>query len=175
MRSARSKGKKIKVYATESRPVLQGARLTAYELSNDGFDVTLLPDTAVGLAIQRGLIDLVIVGADRITRDGHVFNKIGTFQIATMAKNYGVPFYVAAPISSFDFESSWKEVKIEERKKSEVLKIQGRRIAPEVNVFNPAFDITPPKLVSSIICERGILKKPFLPKTNRVRKKVDSR
>ena len=152
----------MKVFATESRPVLQGARLTAYELSNDGFDVTLLADTAVGLAMQRGMIDAVIVGADRITKDGHVFNKVGTYQVATLAKKHRVPFYVAAPVSSFDFESSWKDVKIEERSPEEVKQLAKRQIAPEdAKVFNPAFDRTPPELVTAIICEAGIIRKPF--------------
>ena len=157
------------MYATESRPVLQGARLTSFELENDGFDVTLLPDTAVGLAMQRGLIDGVIVGADRITRDGHVFNKIGTFQVATLAKRHGIPFYVAAPLSSFDFDIDWRKVKIEERSPDEVRKISGHEIAPSiVRVFNPAFDMTPPELVGAIICEEGVLRKPFAPRIARI-------
>jgi methylthioribose-1-phosphate isomerase len=169
LRAAREEGKKVRVFATESRPVLQGARLTAFELTNDGFDVTLLPDTAVGIAMQRGLIDGVIVGADRITRDGHVFNKIGTFQVATLAKKHGIPFYVAAPLSSFDFATSWKKVKIEERSADEVRKIAGKNLAPDgVSVFNPAFDITPPDLISAIICEAGILRKPFGPKIAKI-------
>jgi methylthioribose-1-phosphate isomerase len=162
----------LKVYATESRPVLQGARLTAYELSNDGFDVTLIPDTAVGLAMQKGLIDRVVVGADRITSDGHVFNKIGTFQVATLAKKHGIPFYVAAPLSTFDFETNWKKVKIEERSDQEVKSIGGTQIAPSsVSVFNPAFDCTPPDLISAIICEEAVLKKPFAAKINRLKRK----
>ncbi|HZW55471.1 MAG TPA: S-methyl-5-thioribose-1-phosphate isomerase [Nitrososphaerales archaeon] len=165
-------GKTLKVYATESRPVLQGARLTSYELSNDGFDVTLLPDTAVGLAMQRGLVDRVVVGADRITKDGHVFNKIGTFQIATLAKQQNVPFYVAAPLSTFDFESDWRKVKIEERPAEEVKNIRGVQTAPTaVRVFNPAFDCTPPELITAIISEEGVLTKPFGPKINRLKKK----
>ena len=166
-------GKTLKVYATESRPVMQGARLTSYELASDGFDVTLLPDTAVGLAMQRGMIDRVVVGADRITKDGHVFNKIGTFQIATLAREHGVPFYVVAPLSTFDFESDWRNVKIEERSPEEVKSIRGVKTAPsEVGVFNPAFDCTPPNLISAIICEEGVLTKPFGPKINRLSKLV---
>ena len=152
---------------------MQGARLTAYELSNDGFDVTLVPDTAVGLAMQRGLVDRVVVGADRITKDGHVFNKIGTFQIAILAHKYGIPFYVAAPVSTFDFKSDWRKVKIEERSADEVKTIRGNRIAPMgVSVFNPAFDSTPPELITAIICEEGVLTKPFGPKINRLIKKA---
>ncbi len=163
----------MKVYATESRPVLQGARLTSFELSNDGFEVTLISDTAVGISMERNLIDAVIVGADRITREGHIFNKIGTYQIAVLAKRHGVPFYVAAPLSSFDFTSDWKQVKIEERSSEEVTKIAQEKIAPpSVSVFNPAFDVTPPDLVSAIICEHGILRKPFGPKIKRLRKRL---
>jgi methylthioribose-1-phosphate isomerase len=143
--------------------------LTAFELSNDGFDVTLLADTAVGLAMQRNLIDGVIVGADRITKDGHVFNKIGTYQIATLAKKHHIPFYVAAPLSSFDFVTSWKKVKIEERSAEEVRRIAERQLAPDdILVFNPAFDITPPSLISAIVCEAGILRRPFAPKIARI-------
>jgi methylthioribose-1-phosphate isomerase len=119
--------------------------------------------------MQRGLIDGVIVGADRITKDGHVFNKIGTYQIATLAKKHHVPFYVAAPLSSFDFVTSWKKVQIEERSADEVRKIAKRQLAPEdILVFNPAFDITPPNLVSAIICEAGILRKPYAPKIRKI-------
>jgi methylthioribose-1-phosphate isomerase len=153
--------------------VLQGARLTAFELENDGFDVTLLPDTAVGLAMQRRLIQAVIVGADRITKDGHVFNKIGTYQVATLAKKHHVPFYVAAPVSSFDFVTDWKKVKIEERTETEVKKILGQQIAPDgISVFNPAFDMTPPELISAIICEAGVIRKPFGPKISAIRKSL---
>ena len=160
-----NQGKTLKVYAGEARPVLQGARLTSYELKTDGFDVTLVPDTAIGISMQRGMIDRVIVGADRITKDGHVFNKVGTYQIATMAKKHHVPFYVAAPISTFDFVTDWKKVKIEERSPDEVRKIAGRQTAPEnVSVFNPAFDVTPPELVTAIVTEEGVLTKPYAPK-----------
>ncbi|MCL5067829.1 MAG: S-methyl-5-thioribose-1-phosphate isomerase [Thaumarchaeota archaeon] len=170
IRSAREVGKQVRVFATESRPVMQGARLTSFELKNDGFDVTLIPDTAVGISMQRGLVDCVIVGADRITKDGHVFNKIGTYQVATLAKRHDIPFYVAAPISSFDFRTDWRKVKIEERPPTEVKKIAGIEIAPDVSVFNPAFDATPPELVSAIICEVGVLRKPFGPKIKRLMK-----
>lgn len=173
VRSASSQGKSLKIFATESRPVLQGARLTAYELLNDGFDVTLIPDTAVGIAMERGLIDRVVVGADRITKKGHVFNKVGTYQIATLAKRHNIPFYVAAPLSTFDFETDWKDVKIEERSADEVRSIRGVATAPsDVSVFNPAFDCTPPELVTAIICEAGVLRKPFAPKIRKIRKKL---
>ena len=149
--------------------------MTAFELTRDGFDVTLLPDTAVGLAMQRGLINAVIVGADRITRDGHIFNKIGTFQVATMAKEHHIPFYVAAPLSSFDFKSSWKKVIIEERSSDEVRKIAHKQIAPkEVKVFNPAFDITPPELISAIICEAGIIRPPYVKNISMISSSMDA-
>lgn len=147
--------------------------MTAYELTTDGFDVTLIPDTAVGISMQRGLIDRVVVGADRITKDGHVFNKVGTYQIATLAKRHHIPFYVAAPLSTFDFETNWKDVKIEERGPSEVKKVRSEQIAPEsVSVFNPAFDVTPPELITAIICEEGVLKKPFAPRIKRLKRKA---
>ncbi len=169
LRTAKARGKRIAVFATESRPVLQGARLTAFELLADGFDVTLLSDTAVGIAMQKGLIDCVIVGADRITSDGHVFNKVGTYQLATLAKKHQIPFYVAAPISSFDFSTDWRNVKIEERNPAEVRRIRGVQITVDnVGVFNPAFDVTPPELISAIICEEGILRKPFRSKIKNI-------
>jgi methylthioribose-1-phosphate isomerase len=123
--------------------------------------------------MQRGLIDRVIVGADRITLDGHVFNKVGTYQIATLAKRHHKPFYVAAPTSTFDFETKWKDVKIEERAASEVRTVRGEKIAPEtVSVYNPAFDVTPPELITAIICEMGVLRKPFTPKIKSLKRKV---
>ncbi len=173
IRAAREKRKTLKIYATESRPVLQGARLTSFELLNDGFNVTLIPDSAVGISMQRGLIDAVIVGADRITSKGHVFNKVGTYQIAMLAKKHGIPFYVAAPLSSFDFKTDWKKVKIEERPGEELKMLGGKEIAPAgVSVFNPSFDLTPPGLVSAIICEAGIIRKPFGPKIKRLKNKL---
>ena len=154
---------------------MQGSRLTSFELIADGFDVTLLADTAIGISMQRGMIDRVIVGADRITRTGHVFNKVGTYQIATLARKHRVPFYVAAPLSTFDFETNWKDVKIEERSPEEVRTVRGTQTAPAtVKTFNPAFDITPPELISAIICEEAILTKPFAPKINRLKKKAIS-
>ena len=161
------------MFAAESRPVLQGARLTSFELTNDGFDVTLIPDTAVGISMQRGLIDRVVAGADRITKTGHVFNKVGTYQIATLAKRHHIPFYVAAPLSTFDFETDWKKVKIEERSADEVRRVRSEQTAPEsVKAFNPAFDITPPELITAIICEEGVLTKPFAPKIKRLKRRA---
>ncbi|MGQ0795046.1 MAG: S-methyl-5-thioribose-1-phosphate isomerase [Nitrosopumilaceae archaeon] len=162
IRATRDDGKKIKVIATETRPVMQGSRLTAFELKHDGIDVSLIPDTAVGYAMSKGLVNKVIVGADRILRTGHVYNKIGTYQVATMAKQHNIPFYVAAPLSTFDLKSTPKDVIIEERKATEVTQIGDRKTAPDdIGVINPAFDMTPPDLISGIITEAGIVKPPF--------------
>jgi methylthioribose-1-phosphate isomerase len=162
IRSAKEDGKKISIFATETRPVMQGSRLTAFELVHDKFDVSLVPDTAVGYIMMNKMIDKVIVGADRILKTGHVFNKIGTYQIAQLANLHGIPFYVAAPLSTFDLNSDLDSIVIEERSPDEVLKIAGKRIAPEsVKVLNPAFDLTPPNLVAGIITEKGIIFPPF--------------
>jgi methylthioribose-1-phosphate isomerase len=162
IRAARESGKRLSVIATETRPVMQGARLTAFELQHDGVDVSLIPDTAVGHMMARGTIKRVIVGADRVLRTGHVFNKIGTYQVAILAGRHKVPFYVAAPLSTFDFESNPTDVVIEERSVDEVVKVGKKRVAPKgVRIFNPAFDMTPPELITGIITERGVLKPPF--------------
>lgn len=162
LRSAKEQGKRINVVATETRPVLQGARLTAFELKHDGIDVSVAPDTAVGSLMARGMIRKVIVGADRVLRTGHAFNKIGTYQIAILAKKHDIPFYVAAPLSSFDLSSSPDQVTIEERSFDEVVMMGGKRVVPKgVRVFNPAFDVTPPELISGIITEKGILTPPY--------------
>ena len=162
IRAIKESGKKIKVIATETRPVMQGSRLTAFELKHDGIDVSLIPDTAVGYSMARGLVSKVIVGADRILRTGHVYNKIGTYQIAIIAKQHEIPFYVAAPLSTFDLKSRPEEVIIEQRKPSEVTAIAGTKTAPDdINVINPAFDVTPPELITGIITEAGIAKPPF--------------
>ena len=162
IRAARESGKRLSVIATETRPVMQGARLTAFELQHDGVDVSLIPDTAVGHMMSRGAIRRVVVGADRVLRTGHVFNKIGTYQVAILASRHKVPFYVAAPLSTFDFESSPQDVVIEERSVDEVVMVGKKRVAPKgVRVFNPAFDMTPPELISGIITEKGVLKPPF--------------
>ena len=162
IRATKESGKNIKVIATETRPVQQGSRLTAFELKHDGFDVSLIPDTAVGYSMANGLVDKVVVGADRIVKTGHVFNKIGTYQVATMAKQHGIQFYVAAPLSTFDMESDFKEVTIEMRKGTEVTGIGDKKTAPDdINVINPAFDMTPPELISGIITEKGVAKPPF--------------
>ena len=162
IRAARESGKRLSVIATETRPVMQGSRLTAFELQHDGIDVSLIPDTAVGHMMARGMIKRVIVGADRVLRTGHVFNKIGTYQVAILASRHKVPFYVAAPLSTFDFESSPEDVVIEERSVEEVVRVGKKRVAPKgVRVFNPAFDMTPPELIMGIITERGVLMPPF--------------
>lgn len=162
IRAARESGKRLSVIATETRPVMQGSRLTAFELQHDGIDVSLIPDTAVGHMMAKSAIKRVIVGADRVLRTGHVFNKIGTYQVAILASRHRVPFYVAAPLSTFDFESSPGEVMIEERSVDEVVKVGKKRIAPKgVRIFNPAFDMTPPELITGIITEKGVLKPPF--------------
>jgi len=162
IRATRESGKNIKVIATETRPIQQGSRLTAFELKHDGFDVSLIPDTAVGYSMANGLVNKVVVGADRIVRTGHVFNKIGTYQVATMAKQHGIPFYVAAPLSTFDMTSDAKDVIIEMRKGTEVTGIGDKKTAPDdINVINPAFDMTPPELISGIITEKGVAKPPY--------------
>ncbi|MEX0656201.1 MAG: S-methyl-5-thioribose-1-phosphate isomerase [Nitrosopumilaceae archaeon] len=162
IRATKDSGKKIKVIATETRPVQQGSRLTAFELKHDGIDVSLIPDTAVGYTMAKGLANKVIVGADRILRTGHVFNKIGTYQIAIMAKQHGIPFYVAAPLSTFDLKSNPSDVIIEMRKADEVTGIGDKKTAPDgINVINPAFDMTPPELISGIITEKGVAKPPY--------------
>jgi len=162
IRATKERGKKIKVIATETRPVQQGSRLTAFELKHDGIDVVLIPDTAVGYAMANALVNKVVVGADRILRTGHVFNKIGTYQVATMAKQHNIPFYVAAPLSSFDLKSNPDEVIIEQRKASEVTTIGDKKTAPDdIDVINPAFDMTPPELITGIITEAGVAKPPY--------------
>ena len=162
IRATRDSGKNVKVIATETRPIQQGSRLTAFELKHDGFDVTLIPDTAVGYSMANGLVDKVIVGADRIVKTGHVFNKIGTYQIAIMAKQHGIPFYVAAPLSTIDMKTKAEDVIIEMRNGNEVTGIGEKKTAPDdIGVLNPAFDMTPPELISGIITEKGIATAPF--------------
>ncbi len=162
IRATRESGKNVKVIATETRPVQQGSRLTAFELKQDGFDTSLIPDTAVGYSMANGLVNRVVVGADRVLRTGHVFNKIGTYQVATMAKQHDIPFYVAAPLSTFDMSSNPQDVVIEMRKGSEVTQIGDKKTAPDdITVINPAFDMTPPELIAGIITEKGVATAPF--------------
>jgi methylthioribose-1-phosphate isomerase len=159
IRAAWSQGKKIKVIATETRPLLQGARLTAYELKRDGIPVTLITDNMVGYVMHKGLVNEVVVGADRIVQDA-VVNKVGTFTVAVVAKEHGVPFYVAAPKSTFDLTHTSIDVIIEERKPTEITQIGSQQIAAkDVEVLNPAFDITPMSYVSAIICESRVYRK----------------
>jgi methylthioribose-1-phosphate isomerase len=162
IRATRDSGKNVKVIATETRPVQQGSRLTAFELKHDGFDVSLIPDTAVGYTMANKLVNKVVVGADRVLRTGHVYNKIGTYQVALMARQHGIPFYVASPLSTFDMKSNPQDVIIEQRKGTEVTQVGERKTAPDgINVINPAFDMTPPELISGIITEAGVAKPPF--------------
>ncbi len=162
IRAIKESGKHVKVLATETRPVMQGSRLTAFELKHDGIDVSLIPDTAVGYAMAKDLVKKVIVGADRILRTGHVFNKIGTYQIALLAKEHGIPFYVAAPLSTFDMKSEPDDVIIEQREASEVTGVGDKKTAPDnIDVLNPAFDMTPPELVTGIITEVGVARPPY--------------
>jgi len=162
VRAAWEQGKKVRVFATETRPKLQGARLTAYELKRDGVPVTLVTDGMVGYVMYNRLVDKVIVGADRIVRDA-VINKIGTYTNAVLAKEHDIPFYVAAPKSTFDLTHKSTDIIIEERSSKEVTCINSRRIAPEgVNVLNPAFDVTPLKYVTAVICESGVLSREAL-------------
>ena len=156
VRAAWEQGKKTKVIADETRPLLQGARLTAYELKRDGIPVTLITDNMAGYVMSKGLVNKVIVGADRIVSDA-VVNKIGTYSVAILAHEHDIPFYVAAPKSTFDLAHTAKDVIIEERKPEEVTTFAGVRTAPEgIGVMNPAFDITPLKYVSAIICETQV-------------------
>jgi len=163
IKKAFEEGKILRVYATETRPWLQGARLTAWELKREGIPVTLVVDSAVGYLMSKGLVDAVIVGADRVTSRGDVANKIGTYTIAVLAHRHDVPFYVAAPLSTFDMEVlKGEEILIEERDEKEVLEISGKRIAPEgVNALNPSFDITPAEIIKAIITEKGVLWPPL--------------
>jgi methylthioribose-1-phosphate isomerase len=157
---AKEKGIALKVYASETRPVLQGARLTTWELQQAGIDVTLITDNMAANTIQTKGISAIIVGADRIVANGDTANKIGTFGLAVLAKYFNIPFYVAAPLSTFDPTlETGKDIVIEERKKEEVTHIQGVRTAPEgIGVYNPAFDVTPNELITAIITEKGILR-----------------
>jgi methylthioribose-1-phosphate isomerase len=157
VRAALEDGKNVKVIACETRPKLQGARLTCYELMRDGIPVTLITDTMVGYVMSKGLVDKVVVGADRIVRDA-VLNKIGTYNVAVLASEHGIPFYVAAPTSTMDQSHTSEEAVIEERNPKEVTNVRSERIAPEgVKVLNPAFDITPLEYVDAVITEKGIL------------------
>jgi methylthioribose-1-phosphate isomerase len=157
VRAAIEEGKNVKVISCETRPKLQGARLTCYELMRDNIPVTLITDTMVGYVMSKGLVDKVVVGADRVVKDA-VLNKIGTYNVAVLASEHGIPFYVAAPMSTMDMSRTSEDAVIEERSPTEVTNVGSERIAPEgVKVLNPAFDITPLVYVDGIITEEGIL------------------
>lgn len=163
IRAAAEAGKSISVVATETRPRMQGARLTCWEMIKDGFPVTLISDTMVGYVMKNKEVDLVLVGADRIARNGDVANKIGTYQLAILASVHGLPFYVAAPLSTLDLAlKNGAEIPIEHRDSKEVTHFSGRRSAAEgVEVINPAFDVTPNTYISAIFTERGVAEPPF--------------
>lgn len=163
IKRAFEEGKILQVYVTETRPWLQGARLTSWELKREGIPVTVVVDSAAGYLMSRGLVDALIVGADRVTSRGDVVNKIGTYTLAVLAHRHGIPFYVAAPLSTFDMDLlKGEEVLIEERDEKEVLEIYGKRVAPEgVTALNPSFDITPAELIKAIITEKGVLWPPL--------------
>lgn len=163
IRGAIEDGKKISVFADETRPFLQGARLTAWELKKDGIDVTLITDNMAGYMMKKGLIDAVVVGADRIASNGDTANKIGTYSVAILARVHSIPFYVAAPLSTIDMKMKDGDgIPIEERDTKEVTHMKGRMIAPKgIKVRNPAFDVTPNRLVSAIITEKGVVRPPY--------------
>ena len=163
IRAAHEARKDIKVIADETRPWLQGLRLTAFELMEDGIPVTVIADNAAGLLMRQGMIDLVVTGADRIAANGDVANKIGTYQVALLAKAHKIPFYVAAPLSTIDpLTKSGDLIPIEERPPSEIIKVGRLRMAPKgTPAFNPAFDITPARYVSAIITEAGLIRPPL--------------
>lgn len=160
---AKEKGMNIKVFADETRPVLQGARLTAFELQQAGIDVTLICDNMAGMVMSKGWVNAVIVGCDRVSANGDVANKIGTYSVAVLAKAHNIPFYVACPLSTIDLNTpTGAEIPIEERPAEEVTEGFGKRTAPKgVKVFNPSFDVTPHEYVTGIITEKGIVTAPF--------------
>jgi methylthioribose-1-phosphate isomerase len=163
VRAAHEAGRGIHVYVDETRPFLQGARLTAWELQQLGVPMTLITDNMAGHFMSRGKVDLVVVGADRVAANGDVANKIGTYSLAVLAKENGIPFYVAAPTSTIDLSlKSGAEIPIEERSSREVTEVSGTRIAPEgVTAAHPAFDVTPNRFVTAIITERGVARTPY--------------
>ena len=162
IRTAWEKNKKITVFADETRPLCQGARLTAWELREENIPCKVIPDSAAGFLMHIGEIDVVITGADRIAMNGDTANKIGTYTLSVLAKENNVPFYIAAPLSTFDRNSiSGKDIKIEYRDEKEVLYFYGKRVAADVPALNPAFDITPHKYITGIITEKGIISPPY--------------
>jgi len=162
MFAAHDQGKKIHVFADETRPLLQGARITTWELKHAGIDVTLICDNMAGLVMKEGRVSCVVVGSDRIAANGDAANKIGTYSVSVLAKEHGVPFYVAAPVSTFDMSlATGDEIPIEERDPKEVTHGFGRQTAPDgINVYNPAFDVSPAENIAAIITEKGVIEKP---------------
>jgi methylthioribose-1-phosphate isomerase len=163
IRAAVEQGKKLHVYVDETRPVLQGARLTAWEMKKEKIPATLITDNMAGFLMKQGKIDKIIVGADRIALNGDTANKIGTYSLAVLAKAHRIPFYIAAPLSTFDFSlKTGAAIPIEERQANEVTHFRGVQSAPQgTKVYNPAFDVTPGQLISAIVTEEGILTKPY--------------
>jgi methylthioribose-1-phosphate isomerase len=163
IRAASEEGKRLHVFVNETRPVLQGARLTAWELKKDNIPATLITDSMAGFLMKQGMISKVIVGADRIAANGDVANKIGTYSLAVLAKEHNIPFYVAAPLSTIDVSvQNGDEIPIEERNAEEITTIRGIRVAPEgVHVYNPAFDVTPSRYITAIITEAGTAFPPY--------------
>ena len=163
LRAAVDEGKKLHVYVDETRPVLQGARLTAWEMKKEKIPATLICDNMAGFLMKQGKIDKVIVGADRIAANGDAANKIGTYALAVLARAHRIPFYIAAPVSTFDFSiKTGEDIPIEERQADEVTTFRGAQAAPKgMKVYNPAFDVTPARLITAMITERGVLTPPF--------------
>jgi methylthioribose-1-phosphate isomerase len=163
IRAAVESGKKLQVFADETRPFLQGSRLTAWELMKDGIPTTVISDNMAGAMMRLGKIGAVVVGADRIAANGDVANKIGTYSVAVLAKEHGIPFYVAAPWSTVDMETpTGEQIPIEQRSAREVTHMAGRQLTPDgVGIENPAFDVTPNKYVAAIVTERGIARAPY--------------
>ncbi len=176
IRSAKLEGKEIRVFACETRPLNQGSRLTTWELLQDGIDVTLITDSMAGIVMQKGMVDKVIVGADRIVSDA-VFNKIGTYTLAVLAKEHGIPFFVAAPLTTFDWKKEMRDVVIEERAPDELkycFCMDCKTAPDEVRVYNPAFDPTPLRYVTALITEKGVIFPPYereVPKVLKLREK----
>lgn len=172
---AQEEGKRIKMYACETRPILQGARLTTWELAKKGVSVTLICDNMAATLMKQGRVDKVIAGADRIAANGDTANKIGTYMLAVLSKHHRIPFYIAAPISTFDLSiKNGKQIPIEERDAKEITELHyKKRMAPVgIKVFNPAFDVTPHSLITAIVTEKGIIKPPYLENIKRVLKKL---
>jgi methylthioribose-1-phosphate isomerase len=164
IRGARDAGKKVAVIADETRPFLQGLRLTAWELAKDDIPVTVITDNMAGHVMKSGKVDAVVVGADRIAANGDTANKIGTYMVAVLAREHGVPFYVAAPLTTLDLSlASGDEIPIEERDSTEITHIRDYQLGPEgVSVHNPAFDVTPHQFITAIITDKGVARPPYI-------------